>query len=202
MIAPIVEINSAPLQALEPTGSSTAAVRTAGHGRPQRPSDLRGKVLAVIDSDSPGDAESYFTVAFMERMRETFELADVIWVRKANRTHAPQPELWQTVLSRADIGVAMYGGCGTCSSRTMRDAIEMEAAGIPAVAIAHEDLRGSIESMRKISRALETPYVLVTRPLTPGGHWGVAATDDLVDRIVPLVVAELMEKAVAMAMSA
>jgi hypothetical protein len=95
------------------------------------------------------------------------------------------------MLERADVGVAMYGGCGTCSSRTMRDAIEMELAGIPAVAIAHEELRGAIESMRKISKALDTPYVLVTRPVTPNGDWGEAATDEVVERIVPLVLAEL-----------
>jgi hypothetical protein len=51
------------------------------------------------------------------------------------------------------------------------------------VAIAHEELRGAIETMRKISKSADTPYVLVTRPLTPGGKWGVAATDELVDRL-------------------
>jgi hypothetical protein len=198
MIAPIVEIQDAPMETLEPTGSSKADIRVGGHHRPQRPDSLDGKVVAVIDSDSPGESESYFTVAFIEKLRQTFDLANVIWVKKVNRTHPPQPEMWQTVLSRADVGVAMYGGCGTCSSRTMRDAIEMELAGIPAVAIAHEELRGAIESMRKISKAVDTPYVLVTRPVTPNGEWGKTATDEVVGRVVPLVIAELTGASAAM----
>jgi hypothetical protein len=192
MIAPIVQIRDTPIETLEPTGSSKADIRTCGYKRPERLDGLDGKVLAVIDSDSPGESESYFTLALTAKLRQLFDLADVIWVKKANRTHAPQPELWQEVLERADVGVAMYGGCGTCSSRTMRDAIEMELAGIPAVAIAHEELRGAIESMRKISKALDTPYVLVTRPVTPNGDWGETATNEVVERIVPLVLAELM----------
>jgi hypothetical protein len=199
MIGQIVEIASSPIIALEPTGSSAVAVHIGGPRRPQRPSDLKGKVLAVIDSDSPGESESYFALALIQALRETADVAEVIWVKKANRTHPPQPELWQTVLSRADIGVAMYGGCGTCSSRTMRDAIEMEAAGIPAIAIAHEELRGAIESMRKISRAVSTPYVLVTRPVPPNGEWGKAATDQVVKRILPMVVAGLIAEEAAMA---
>jgi hypothetical protein len=202
MIAPIVRIRDTPIETLEPTGSSKADIRTGGYKRPQRPHRLDGKVLAVIDSDSPGESESYFTLALIAKMRQLFDLADVIWVRKANRTHAPQPDLWQKVLERADVGVAMYGGCGTCSSRTMRDAIEMELAGIPAVAIAHEELRGAIESMRKISKALDTPYVLVTRPVTPNGDWGEAATDEVVERIVPLVLAELTVDSSAVRQSA
>jgi hypothetical protein len=202
MIAPIVDIKDMPMETLEPTGSSKADIRTRGHHRPQRPQSLDGKVLAVIDSDSPGESESYFTSAFIQRMRQSFDLADVIWVKKSNRTHAPQPDLWESVLSRADVGVAMYGGCGTCSSRTMRDAIEMELAGIPAVAIAHEELRGAIDSMRKISKALDTPYVLVTRPVTPNGEWGETATDGVVDTILPMVVAELTGDSVALRKSA
>lgn len=194
MFGSLVRIDEGSLRVLEPGTRNSAAGQ---NGRPGRLSTLAGKTLAVIDSDSPGEVESYFAEALIRRFRETFNLADVIWVQKANRTHAPQPELWADVLARADVGIAMYGGCGTCSSRTMRDAIEMERAGIPAVAIAHEELRGAIETMRKISKATDTPYVLVTRPLTPGGHWGKQATDELIDRIFPDVAGLLTAQSVA-----
>jgi broad specificity phosphatase PhoE len=183
MFASLVSIDEAPIQTLEPVAKNGAPARAGQQGRPARPRSLEGKTLAVIDSDSPGEVESYFARALIRRFREVFNLSDVIWVQKDNRTHPPQPELWADVVKRADVGIAMYGGCGTCSSRTMRDAIEMEHAGIPAVAIAHEELRGAIETMRKISKAIDTPYVLVTRPLTPSGQWGVPATDELVDRL-------------------
>jgi len=190
----IVEMKVAPLETLEPVGNNLTAARKSRRSSPLRTRSLSGKVLAVIDSDSPGLAESYFASRLIQRLRETCNLADVIWVKKANRTHPPQPELWQKVITTADIGIAMYGGCGTCSSRTMRDAIEMESVGIPAVAIAHEELRGAVESMRKISNAPNTPYILVTRPVTPNGDWGEVATNEVVERILSSVVAELLDQ--------
>jgi hypothetical protein len=189
----IVDVKVGAFEALAPT--FVAASRTSRQVRPRLPRSpaLKGKVLAVIDSDSPGDAESYFARRLIERLTERCGFAEAIWVKKANRTHPPQAELWAQVVAKADVGVAMYGGCGTCSSRTMRDAIEMELAGIPAVAIAHEDLLGAIESMRTISRAVHTPYVLVSRPVTPNGDWGRSATEEVVERILPLVLGALTD---------
>lgn len=202
MLASLVEVRPDPVVAYQPTEVVTVASGGPSSDGPQRPENLQGKIVAVIDSDSPGKHESYFTRALIRELRARYEVADVIWVRKANRTHPPQPELWQEVLDRADVGISMYGGCGTCSSRTMRDAIEMQREGIPAIAIAHEDLKGSIDAMKKISKA-DTPYVLVTRPFVPTGDWDKDATDELViDRILPAVVAELTSGTVAVRMSA
>ena len=190
MIAELIVLDDSPIETLEPTARANG-LPGREQGRPPILDSLQGKTMAVIDSDSPGDSESYFARALIRRMQEAFGVRDVIWVKKDNRTHPPQPELWQEVTERADIGIAMYGGCGTCSSRTMRDAIEMEWAGIPSVAIAHEDLRGAIDAMRTISKATQTPYVLIPRPLTPSGDWGVEATDDIVDRILPRLATQL-----------
>ncbi len=91
------------------------------------------------------------------------------------------------MINRADLGIAMYGGCGTCSSRTMRDAIEMQWAGIPAVAIAHEELKGAVDAMKQISRAPSTPYILVPRPWQLV-MWTREETDALVEQILPQVI--------------
>jgi hypothetical protein len=187
MITSLATVAHQPLEALEPIAITSGAPERLVAKRSKTHGKTGGLVLAVVDSDSPGDAESYFAAALIRELRSRLPLSDVIWVKKANRTHPPQPELWADVINRADLGIAMYGGCGTCSSRTMRDAIEMQWAGIPAVAIAHEELKGAVDAMKQISRAPSTPYILVPRPWQLV-MWNREETDALVEHILPQVI--------------
>jgi hypothetical protein len=190
MIPSLVVVDDSPVAVLTPEVRTAAVPDVASKNRPEMPQTLEGCVVAVIDSDSPGQSESYFAKALIRELREEFAVAEVVWVKKANRTRPPEASVWQDVIERADAGISMYGGCGTCSSRTMRDAIELQWAGIPSVAISHEDMRGAVESMRRISKA-DTPYVEVNRPTSASGAWTESETDAVVRRILPSVVAEL-----------
>jgi hypothetical protein len=49
----------------------------------------------------------------------------------------------------------------------LRDSLEMEWAGIPSVAIVHEALAGSANSMRVISKMPDYPFLEVRFPLPP-----------------------------------
>jgi hypothetical protein len=97
-------------------------------GLAPRSASLDGKVLAIVDNQM-GSAP-ILAEALLARLKETYRLADVIWVKKPSVSVPPRPEDWAKVTSSADAGLALFGGCGSCTSRAVRDAIEMEWSGI------------------------------------------------------------------------
>jgi hypothetical protein len=73
----------------------------------------------------------------------------------------------------------------------VRDAIEMEWEGIPAVAIVHEDLAGSANAMKKISKMEDYPFIEIKKPLPAVGEWTDEEIDALCDSLVPQIEAHL-----------
>jgi hypothetical protein len=76
----------------------------------------------------------------------------------------------------------------------LRDAIEMEWAGIPAVAIVHEALAGSADAMKKMSRMPDYPYLKVPYPTQPTGIWPDGECAAIVEALVPQIVERLTAK--------
>jgi hypothetical protein len=67
--------------------------------------------------------------------------------------------------------IAGFGGCGSCSTRTIRDAMELEWAGIPSVALVHEDMLPAVEAMTRLAGMPDYPYVAVGRTRTSLCDW-------------------------------
>ena len=76
----------------------------------------------------------------------------------------------------------------------MRDAIELEWAGIPAVPIIHEAVRGSAESMARLSGHAGYDFVVVDYPWTPTAIWSDEEIQKLAREIAPTVIARLCGK--------
>ena len=72
----------------------------------------------------------------------------------------------------------------------MRDAIELEWAGVPSLAIIHEAVRGSAESMAKLSGFPGYGFLLVDYPWTPTAVW----SDDEVDNLARILAPKVLEK--------
>jgi hypothetical protein len=73
----------------------------------------------------------------------------------------------------------------------LRDAIELEWAGIPAVAIVHEALRGSAHAMRTMSGMPNYPFLEIPFPLPPVGPWTPEELDGLAAALVPGIIRQL-----------
>jgi hypothetical protein len=73
----------------------------------------------------------------------------------------------------------------------LRDAIELEWQGIPAVCIVHEALSASANAMRTLSKMPLYPFLEVKFPLPPIGPWTPAEVDVLCDELAPLVIEQL-----------
>ncbi|HQV57973.1 MAG TPA: hypothetical protein PKV27_08165 [Ilumatobacteraceae bacterium] len=91
---------------LDPVGASqpndAAEIRRGTAGRV---ATLDGQVLAVIDNNTnPG-----LRVGLVRKLTERFALAEVITVIKDTVNVPPRPQDWQTVTSRATVGLALFG---------------------------------------------------------------------------------------------
>jgi hypothetical protein len=70
----------------------------------------------------------------------------------------------------------------------LRDALEMEWIGIPAVSIAHEALAGSVEAMKSICKMPTYPYIQIRYPHSSVGKWDDRELEQIVDELVPQVI--------------
>ena len=73
----------------------------------------------------------------------------------------------------------------------MRDAIELEWAGIPSVPIIHEAVRGSAQSMARLSGHPDYDFVVVDYPWIPTAIWSDAEVADLAKAVAPRVIEKL-----------
>jgi len=69
----------------------------------------------------------------------------------------------------------------------LRDAIELEWEGIPSVGIIHEAVKGSAESMAKLSGVPDYPFVIASYPYGPTAVWSDAEIQALAREIAPAV---------------
>ena len=69
----------------------------------------------------------------------------------------------------------------------MRDAIELEWEGIPSVPIIHRAVRGSAESMAKLSGAPDYPFVIADYPYIPTAVWSDGEIEELAEILTPAV---------------
>ena len=70
----------------------------------------------------------------------------------------------------------------------MRDAVELEWAGIPSVAIVHETMAGTARAIAGVSGMPDYEFVTLDYPFVPLAIW----TDDEIDEAARLVVPHIM----------
>ncbi len=76
----------------------------------------------------------------------------------------------------------------------MRDAIELEWAGVPSVAIIHEAMAGSADSMKRLSGTTDYDYVTVGYPHIPLAVWTDEEAQKIAKDLAPKVLAALTKQ--------
>jgi len=74
----------------------------------------------------------------------------------------------------------------------LRDAIELEWAGIPTATIIHKAVQGSAEAMAKLSGVPDFEFIVVDYPYTPTALWSKEEIRDLAHEVAPRVRARLV----------
>jgi hypothetical protein len=174
---------------LDPTNGAIDAEN--GFTTAARPGSLKGQTLGIV-ANGLGDSEIMFDALFTS-LAESDGLADVVKVVKASVAVAPYPEEWDRIISRATVAVTGLGGCGSCSTRSMRDALDLEAAGIPAVCIVHTALVPAVRAMARLVGCPDYPIVTIDYPHNPTGVWTKEEALGLAADIAPAVRARLTQ---------
>jgi hypothetical protein len=69
----------------------------------------------------------------------------------------------------------------------LRDAVELEWAGIPSVPLIHEAVKGSAEAMAKLSGVPDYPFVIAHYPYAPIAVWSDEEIQTLARELAPAV---------------
>lgn len=69
----------------------------------------------------------------------------------------------------------------------MRDAVELEWAGIPSVAVIHTEMTGSAKAIAKISGHDDYEFITVGYPHIPTAIWTKDEAKEIAAQIAPLV---------------
>lgn len=169
-----------PLITLDPTNGAPGARSTIPIA--PRPASLRGQTLGIV-ANGLGRSELMFD-ALAEQLTEGDDLAGTVKVVKPSVSVPPWPEQWAEVTGRATVAVTGFGGCGSCSTRSIRDALDLEAAGIPAVCIVHTALVPAVQALCRLVGAPDYPFVVVDYPYNPTGVWSEDECSAMADQVV------------------
>ena len=154
-----------------------------------RPASLKGATLGII-ANGLGRSELMFD-ALGEQLQKWDEVGDVVKVVKPSVAVPPWPEQWERVAGAATVAVTGFGGCGSCSTRSMRDALDLEAAGIPAVCLVHAALVPAVQALCRLVGAADYPFVVVDYPYNPTGVWSEDECNEMAAQVLEGVRARL-----------
>jgi len=184
------------LEIVDPrSGQRAIDKRRVQRAEAPRLATLSGRTIAFINNGVA--SANILQQALKVALAEKYGVADFVEVFKPSRSVAPTAEEWALVHERADAAITLWGGCGSCSSRSMRDAIELEWNGIPAVSIVHESLVASAEAMCRMSKMDGYEMVVVPYPAQAQFIWEPELLETVVEDILPKVVARLVDASIA-----
>jgi hypothetical protein len=174
--------------ALDPT---TGGVDVGAHlVLAPRPRSLEGHVLGIV-ANGLGISEVMFD-RLADLLMESDGLAGVVKVVKPSVAVPPWPEQWAEIVEHATVAVTGFGGCGSCSTRSMRDALDLEVIGIPSVCVGHTALLPAVEALALLVGAPDYPMVDVGYPANPTGVWFKEEAEGIADLVVDRVRAALV----------
>jgi hypothetical protein len=161
---------------LDPTCSGASGPVTATGARASkaelelapRPATLDGATIGIV-MNRLADCELMFDALYEELSRRD-DVAGVIKVNKDSQAVPPTPEQWAEI-EKADVVITGFGGCGSCSTRSMRDALDLEAKGIPAVSVVHTALVPAVRVIAEIAGRPDYEIVTVDYPHPPVAAW-------------------------------
>lgn len=133
-----------------------------------RPQDLTGCTVGFL-MNRLADCELMFD-ALGEELQARHGVAAVIKVNKDSQSVPPTEEQWARI-EQADVVVTGFGGCGSCSTRSMRDALDLEERQIPAVCVVHTALVPGVQVIADIAGRSDYEYVTVDYPHAPIAKW-------------------------------
>jgi hypothetical protein len=183
---------------LDPTTSKSCGLQNR---RPApRPSSLAGARVGLV-VNGLGHADRFFEVLW-EKLKEVEPVSEAILVRKADISVGPSQADFERLTANATVAITGFGGCGSCSTRSARDAMELEWAGVPSVALIHEAVIGGVQTLVRLSGMPDYRYALIGQPYHNLCAWTESEMREAAQILVPQIVTLLTDRCVSAAAAA
>ena len=155
---------------LDPSGGAKADT----HAVAPKVETLTGLRLGLLDN-SKTNAEKYLKMV-ADILVDRFGVGEVRLYRKEALSKPAPPDVLDRLAQECDVAITGIGDCGSCSTNSVHDGIEIEKRGIPAVAICTEAFEPGLDALAKMRGMPDYRFALVPHPL------GVLFDDELRQR--------------------
>lgn len=127
-----------------------------------RPRDVRGLRIGIIENTKK-NAEAVLT-KLAEKLKSAYAMKADFLLHKAQRAPVTDAQITE-LRSKVDFVIAGIGDCGACSSGILLDAIYLEKAKIPAIAIVTDAFDNTSREMAELWGVPNFRFVKVPHPL-------------------------------------
>ena len=127
-----------------------------------RPVDLRGLRIGLIENTKKNAEEVLRKLA--EKLSAAHGMTPAVLVHKPQRAPVKDAQIAE-LRGKADFAIAGIGDCGACSSGSLLDAVILEKAGIPAIAIVTDAFHATAREMAELWGVPNFRFVMMPHPL-------------------------------------
>lgn len=136
-----------------------------------RLADLKGVRLGLLDNGKTNAVKFLNMVA--DILVKEYGIGEVQMFHKAALSKPAPREVLEALVKASDFAVTGIGDCGSCSTNSVHDGIEMEKMGIPAIAVCTEAFLPGLDALSKMRGMPDYKFAVVPHPL------GVLFDDEL-----------------------
>jgi hypothetical protein len=156
---------------IDPRGSMQGAGQ---HEPAARLNHLDGVKVGLLDNGKRNAAKFLDMVA--EYLVADYGAGEVRRYRKEALSKPCPPETIEELVEFSELGVTGIGDCGSCSTNSVHDGIEIEKLGVPCVAVCTEAFVAGLDALTKMRGMPDYRFAVVPHPL------GVLFDDELRER--------------------
>jgi hypothetical protein len=127
-----------------------------------RPLDLRGLRIGLIENTKKNAEDVLRKLA--EKLGSAYAMTAPVLVHKPQRAPVKDAQLAE-LKGKTDFVIAGVGDCGACSSGSLLDAVILEKAGIPAIAIVTDAFHATAREMAELWGVPNFRFVMMPHPL-------------------------------------
>jgi hypothetical protein len=127
-----------------------------------RPASFRGLRIGLVENTKKNAQEVLRKLA--EKLEAAHGMIVTAVVHKPQRAPVKDAQIAE-LKGKADFVIAGVGDCGACSSGSLLDAVILERAGIPAIAIVTDAFQSTAREMAELWGVPNFRFVMMPHPL-------------------------------------
>lgn len=150
-----------------------------------RPASLHGLRIGLVDNTKKNAEQVLRSVA--KRLGTVHSMTVAALVHKPQRAPVEDAQIAE-LKGKADFVIAGVGDCGACSSGSLLDAVILERAGIPAIAIVTDAFNATAREMAELWGVPNFRFVMMPHPLASLTQRDIdQRCDELLGKVVALL---------------